>query len=200
MSAKLALLIPTIIALNIPIHLNSSLPITPFSITANNTPSHLPSSLNTNLELKPWPKIPFTVNVAFTTLDLVIVELEPFTPKETVTINLVHLCGFITGFGTSLENQHLKPDFVPRFAGDSTIDPQSCTQWQITITELMFGNRLPTPWAVAALEQITQLLRVYGVPGHISCVLQEGETYYSGVYLGLSEISAGTGNNVCVRG
>ena len=64
----------------------------------------------------------------------------------------------------------------------------------------MFGNRLPTPWAVAALEQMTQLIRVYGVPRHIFGVLKEGKTYYSEMFFYLSEISVGNGEHVCVSG
>lgn len=187
----LAPLIPTITALNIPIHLNSSLPIALFSVTTNSTLSQSPSS---NLEFKPWPKIPFRVAVPFTTIELVIGDVETFAPKHTLSINLVNLCAFITGFGTSLNNLHLIPDFVPRLAGDSTVDPQSYTKWEITINELMFGNRLPTPWAVAALEQLTQLIGEYGVPGHIAFCIKEGKRFYSGVFLMLSEIGVGTRN------
>lgn len=181
----LACQIPTMIALNIPIN-------------PNNILLQTPSPPTTNITFTPWPETPFKILVHSTSIQLTFLRVTKFTSKHSVSIGLSRLLAFISTFGISLQDMHLDPDYVPRQAGDSAIDIQSYTKWQIRITELPLGNRLPTPWAVAALEELQGLIRLHGVAGDITVVIQEGKTRYSWIDLTVSTFGV-EGRNVLLE-
>ncbi|CAF9940577.1 hypothetical protein IMSHALPRED_002082 [Imshaugia aleurites] len=185
--AILTSLLPSLVAIDIPIIPNDSLP-----VNFSNTLSPLwPPLRSAKLTFTPWPAAPYDITIPSTPANLRFGKIGKFNSKQTVVFDLDHARDFFKAFGENLERQG---DLVPRYARDTTIDMRSYTQWQIDFDELPLGYRLPTTWAVGALDVLDAEISAHGVPSYVLAAVNEGGHQYSILVLQVKAIAATAGN------
>ncbi len=154
----------------------------------NTTISSLPAppSHNQNLTFSPWPPRPYqvTLNARFARPDLVIISVEPFYGTRSVSVP--GLQDFLREFADNLERNYPIPGKVPRFARQSFPDIESYTIWRMDFNEGLMGNRLPTEWALLALDEIGRQLGRFG-PGSVFFSIKDRSSTYSYGFLTITE-------------
>ena len=178
LSAILALLIPTPAALKIPLFLRDSLSLTPIN---NTSPSAQASPHpSQSLTFSHWPPRPYEVPLhgRFDFFDLVIMLVEPWHGSRPISVpGLQH---FLKDFSDNIEREYPIPGEVPRLAKQSYIDTESYTTWTIDINEGLFGNRLPTEWALLALKELARQLGKHGPAEVYFSIKRRASTYTYG--------------------
>ena len=100
---------------------------------------------------------------------------------------------FVKEFRDNIEQEYPIPGYVPRHARQSTVDIESYTAWTIEINEGLFGYRLPTEWALLALDELVRQLGSHGPADLIFSVKEASATYMYGVLdikdFGISSLS-----------
>ena len=147
-------------ALNTPPSLNIFAPSDTMIIT--NSSLKAPSGHVANLTYAPWPSMPYTVKLhpRFSFPDLIINYAHTFRGRWPISVR--RLQDFLGEFRDNLASEYPVPGLVPRVARQSTIDVESYTVWTIEINESILGNRLPTEFAVCALDETARELGKHG--------------------------------------
>ena len=90
---------------------------------------------------------------------------------------------FIKEFRDNIEQEYPIPGYVPRHARQSIVNIESYTTWTIEIDEGILGHRLPTEWALLALDELARQLGSHGPADLLFSVKEASATY---IYGGLS--------------
>lgn len=135
-------------------------------------PGHSP-----NLTFTPWPGHPFRVGLHSQTGDfeLLIGVTNAFDARRPV--NVPKLQAFVREFRDNIEREYPIPAYVPRRARQHHFDLDSYTKWNINLDEGLFGYRLPTEWALLALNELARQLGIHGPAEMLFSVTKEGRTY-----------------------
>ena len=192
--AVLALLVSTSTTLRIP-SLGYSLPLVPINNT-NNSPQ-APSRHFPNLTFSPWPARPYQVAIVprFGFPDLVIL----FVGSVYGPIRVPELQDFLLEFRDNIEREYPVPGYVPRLARQSIVDLESYTLWTIDMNEGLFGRRLPTEWALLALDELVRQLGRHG-PAELMFSIKEARSTYSFGFFTIKEFGGPTLNASLVKG
>lgn len=192
--AVLALLVSTSTTLRIP-SLGYSLPLVPINYT-NKSPQP-PSRHIPNLAFSPWPARPYQVAIVprFGFPDLVILSVGSVHGP----VRVPELQDFVREFRDNIEREYPVPGYVPRLARQSIVDLESYTMWTIDMNEGMFGRRLPTEWALLALDELVRQLGSHG-PAELFFSIKEARSTYSYGFLTIQEFGGPTLNATLVKG
>lgn len=192
--AVLALLVSTSTTLRIP-SLGYSLPLVPLNYT-NNSPK-APSRHFPNLAFSPWPTRPYQVAIVprFGFPDLVILSVSSVHGP----VRVPELQDFLREFRDNIEREYPVPGYVPRLARQSIVDMESYTLWTIDMNEGLFGRRLPTEWALLALDELVRQLGSHG-PAELMFSIKEARSTYSYGFFTIQEFGGPTLNATLVKG
>lgn len=192
--AVLALLVSTSTTLRIP-SLGYSLPLVPLNYT-NNFPK-APSRHSPNLAFSPWPARPYQVAIVprFGFPDLVILSVGSVHSP----VRVPELQDFLREFRDNIEREYPVPGYVPRLARQSIVDMESYTLWTIDMNEGLFGRRLPTEWALLALDELVRQLGSHG-PAELMFSIKEARSTYSYGFFTIQEFGGPTLNATLVKG
>lgn len=192
--AVLALLLSTSTTLRIP-SLGYSLPLVPINYT-NKSPQ-APSRHFPNLAFSPWPARPYQVAIVprFGFPDLVILSVGSVHGP----VRVLELQDFLREFRDNIEREYPVPGYVPRLARQSIVDMESYTLWTIDMNEGLFGRRLPTEWALLALDELVRQLGSHG-PAELMFSIKEARSTYSYGFFTIQEFGGPTLNATLVKG
>ncbi|KAM0804269.1 hypothetical protein BDR22DRAFT_657085 [Usnea florida] len=160
-------------AINTPPSLNLFAPSDMTNVTQ--LPLETPSDHPANLTYAPWPPRPLWIELhpRFSSAYLVIFTVEPF--RGSWPIRVPALQNFLGEFRDNLESEYPIPGFLPSVARQSTVDVESYSSWTIELEDTLFGLRLPTEYAVLALDELARLMGTHG-PATLSLGVQEGRS------------------------
>ena len=99
------------------------------------------------------------------------------------------LRAFVLEFRDNLERESPVPGYVPRNARQDAVDLQSYTKWTIDMGEGFLGYRMPTEFALVALEEIATQLGRHG-PAQVWSTIKEGLQTYSYGHLEIKRLGA----------
>ena len=158
-------------AINTPPSLNLFAPLDIMNVTQ--TPLEAPSDHPANLTYAPWPPRPFQIELhpRFSSPNLIILTVEPF--RGSWRISVPALQDFLEEFRDNLESKYPIPGLLPTLARQSTVDVESYSSWTIEISDTIIGLRLPTEFALLALDELARLMGTYG-PATVLFAVQEG--------------------------
>lgn len=171
--------------LSIPSPPNKYLP--PELINATNSSLEAPAGRFRNLTYTPWPPRPYVIRLhpRSGVPELIIISVSEF--RSWPSVSVAGLQDFVHEFRDNIEREYPVPRFVPRAARQSIVDVQSYTEWLIEINEGVWGYRLPTDYAWAALNEIARLLGSHG-PATIYFTISEWHHVHSYGILDISEL------------
>lgn len=149
--------------------------------TSLQAPGHFP-----NLTFTPWPAPPFEIELHSHTGDFELIVGVTNTFDGRRPFSVPRLQAFVREFSDNIEREYPIPSYVPRRAKQHHIDLDSYTKWNINIDQGFFDYRLPTEWALVALNELARQLGVHG-PGDIVFNFSEGDKSYGWGYLIISD-------------
>ena len=197
LSAISALLFYASAGISTPSPLNNHVPSDPITIT--NSSFEAQSGHLHKLTYAPWPAQPYPLPLHPRLGNPELIIIRAYEYHGTRPVSVPALQDFIDEFRDNLEREHPVPDFVPRVARQSSIDIQSYTMWSIEITEGLLGHRMPTEYALVALDELAAQLGSHG-PASVFFSVREGRSTYSYGYLDVKELGGGAWNGSLVSG
>ena len=132
-----------------------------------------------------WPATPFEVPLSYERTNLMILNVDRAETKPPIDVS--RLQDFLQDFATNIEHEYPDPSYVPRLAGQSTIDVSSFTKWIIELKSVFLGARLPTQLALIALTRIEALLRYHG-PASMNFLVKDADTVYTSGFIIIQEL------------
>ena len=176
--SMLALIVSGSAALKVPSPSSHSSPldlIKDTNVSLQAYPGHSP-----DLTFSPWPARPYRIPLHSHTgiAELVISLAASFHSRRPVSVP--RLQEFLQDFCDNIESEYPIPGYVPRQAKQYNIDLDSYTEWLIDINEGLFGYRLPTEWALLALDELARQLGSHGPANMFFSIIKEGRTYNYG--------------------
>ena len=153
-----------------------------------------PSEHLANLTYAPWPSRPFYVKLhpRFSTPLLNIWTVNLFRSRWPIRIHALQ--DFLGDFRNNLESEYPIPGSVPSNARQSTVDVESYSSWTIELYESIWGLRMPTEFAVVALDEMASLVATYG-PATLLFGVQEGRFLLCNGKLAVEPIGSGELSN-----
>lgn len=132
--------------------------------TFNTTGATLEASSNiTDLTYRPWPKLPYIIELRERDIriqEVLLIVSHAYPCETSPAVNVNALRQLLRDFADNLKREYPYPGFVPGYATQWIVDVPSCTRWDVTLTELLV--RLPTLLAVTAMQALEVLLWTYG--------------------------------------
>ena len=132
-----------------------------------------PSEHPANLTYAQWPSRPFYVELhpRFSTPLLTIWTVDPFQSRWPIRIHALQ--DFLREFRNNLESEYPIPGSVPSTVRQSTVDVESYSSWTIEFYDSIWGLKMPTEFAVCALDEMAKMVAEYG-PATLYFGVQEG--------------------------
>ena len=175
-------------ALNILPSLNLSAPSDIMNVTQSSLDA--PSEHLANLTYAPWPSAPYQIKLhpRFSSPNLIFFSIGIF--RNRWPIRVPALQDFLGEFRDNLESEYPIPGVVPSVARQSMVDTESYSSWTIELSDTIFGLRVPTEFAVCALDEMARLLGIYG-PATLFFGVQEGRYLLGYGQLTLKQLDGG---------
>ena len=158
-------------ALNTPPSLNLLAPSDIMNVTKSSLEA--PSEHLANLTYAPWPSPPYEIKLhpRFSSPNLVFFTINVFQSRWPIRVHALQ--DFLGEFRDNLKSEYPIPGFVPSIARQATVDVESYSSWTIELSDTIFGLRVPTEFAVCALDEMARLVGING-PASLFFGVREG--------------------------
>lgn len=102
---------------------------------------------------------------------------------------------FLGEFRDNLESEYPIPGLVPSTARQSMVDVVSYSSWTIEFCDTILGSRVPTEFAVCALDEMARLVGIYG-PASLFFGVREGRFLLCYGKLTIKQLGSGELSNL----